>query len=289
MSAPIFFMHRGNEPYLSFSLQQAKCSNPHAEVILIGKPANRGHGGPHVRHAFLGDYFAGAALFSNVYKHDSPNTREYNLFCFQRWFVLRDYMCRHGITEGYYLDSDVMLYANMRNSHLRRHPFELCWTTYVHIDPLKQLCEMMMGAFADPASFSHLRHHTRQLGHPAVSDMIAFDLFYSHVLGNTRTYGFHQDGLYDYNLHHCSGFEMQGGFKKIYWSGGALYGNLLAEHRFLRINSLHFQGGAKIYMSHFHTPHLPSGRNETFYFHYGAQTWVMSDYATAAISGDGMP
>lgn len=91
----IIFVHTGNAYYLELALSQAKISNPNADIILLGDKYNNKY--PYINHFLISDYFESAKEFSEVFFNYSPNKREYELFCFQRWFVIKDFLIRNKI------------------------------------------------------------------------------------------------------------------------------------------------------------------------------------------------
>ncbi|KJD33398.1 hypothetical protein PK35_05950 [Tamlana nanhaiensis] len=62
----------------------------------------------------INEYTKSADEFSRYYKHMSTNSYKFELICFQRWFVLKDFVNKNSINETFiYLDSDVLVYQNL--------------------------------------------------------------------------------------------------------------------------------------------------------------------------------
>jgi len=114
MSFPIVFIHTGYSDYMEYSLRQAKQTNPDAEIILLGDEANDRF--PFVTHVNIKDYFKSASEFAKIYKHFSTNPYHYELFCIQRWFILKEYMEQNNIEEVFVCDTDVMIYSNIKDT-----------------------------------------------------------------------------------------------------------------------------------------------------------------------------
>lgn len=112
-SNKIFFIHRGNSWYLKYTLSQMHYFNPESEIILLGDQSNNKY--DFVSHYDISDYSQGIDDFASVYKHLSPNGYSYEIFCFQRWIVLRNFVKTHKI-EGsfFYFDSDVLIFSNIQ-------------------------------------------------------------------------------------------------------------------------------------------------------------------------------
>lgn len=108
--APVIFIHRGMSKYLRTTVLCAK--KCHNKVILLGDDTNKG---------LEGDWYSiekyGSALFEQfrkVYVNLSPNDKGFELVCFERYFVLLEFMKRNSLKEGLVIDSDVLLLINSR-------------------------------------------------------------------------------------------------------------------------------------------------------------------------------
>jgi hypothetical protein len=281
MSIPIIFLHRTDDSYLSFVLRQAKLTNPHSEVVLIGSPPNSKYAVNGIKHALIDDYFTGAAEFASVYKHLSPCEYYYNLFCFQRWFVLRDYMRSHHLRECWAIDSDVMLYADMKQRDFTYFASENTITSYTAISEIEDLCKLTLEHFSDPQLYEQLKEYTRLSGHVtsgqlAVSDMVTQRLYFETMLNRSRCHGFFGSSLFDTNLTFSfPGVEMLDNKKKIYLIDGGLFFKKRDSGEYLRVNSLHFTTGAnKKYIPYFYMPNYSPILKGSYYFNYESCHWI---------------
>ena len=107
----IIIAHKGNPFYLKYVLDQCKSSNPNANVILLGDKSNNKY--PFIKHAMLSDYFQGASEFAEKYRHMNTTPFEFELFCYQRWFAIYEYMLEQNLKDVWCMDSDVLLYCNI--------------------------------------------------------------------------------------------------------------------------------------------------------------------------------
>ena len=87
---PIIFLHNTNSDYLKYSLGQAKRSNPESAIYLIGNDSNDCYN--FVEHHSFSNYFQGAIEFSKIYKHYNTTSYKYEVFCFQRWYILLEFL-----------------------------------------------------------------------------------------------------------------------------------------------------------------------------------------------------
>lgn len=277
MPLPILFIHRGDEDYVRFCLQQAKMSNPLSDVILLGNAGNRKHANERIRHEMMQPYFQGAAEFAGIYRHVSPNAYEYNLFCLQRWYILRDFMRMSGISVCCYLDSDVMLYTDINDPKYRNFSFEFTWTSFVSLPELERFCTFLTSCFFEDRLFEQVESYTWQIGQPAVSDMVLFSLYAEKLTKYRTVYGIFEHDCFDHNLNVASqGIEAaEDGKKNVYLRNGSLFFRHAASGRFFRVNSLHFQGPpAKRYIPYFYSPHLPRDAEQTLLFDYATCQWL---------------
>ena len=110
-SLPIIFIHRSNSDHLKYSLAQAHRSNPQSTIFLLGDPSNDVYN--FVEHRPMTEYSRDAAEFQKIYKHYSTHGVDFELICFQRWFILREFLVTYSIPQCLYLDSDIMLYTDV--------------------------------------------------------------------------------------------------------------------------------------------------------------------------------
>lgn len=283
-TVPVVFIHRGDDDYLAFSLQQAKRSNPQSDVVLIGDASNGKYASESVHHCMIDRYFESAGRFAEVYKHQSGNAYDYELFCFQRWFVLKDFMKANGLERCCYLDSDIMLYANVNDPAY--HGFTNVWAmlTINTMSTLEDLCYLIDVYFRNPDLYEYVSSYSRNLGFQGLNDMVFSSLFLDHW----PQYKQHLDGVFgdsffDGNIRHplhvslpaggSATVEMLDGKKKVYRRQGELYAKA-GDDYWVKINSLHFQGETKSYMAYFLAPGEPASTEQVHYFDFGSTQWL---------------
>jgi hypothetical protein len=266
-SLPIIFIHQSNSEHLKYSLAQARQSNSNSSIFLLGDSSNNAY--EFVQHQFIADYFSGAAQFKNIYKHYSTNGFDFELICFQRWFILQEFLKTHGIGQCLYLDSDIMLYADVTKEQKKFEQFDftLCWNTIGcvfflnRLQGLDEYCQFLMDIYTQKDKY----HYDKMLAHYAVRrknrlaggvcDMTAFDLFSEVNFGQVGEASHIIDGsVYDPNINMPNpGFEMENGIKKITWKDDYPWGTHIRTGETIRFNSLHFNGRVKKLMSQFYT------------------------------------
>lgn len=72
--------------------------------------------------------------FKKIYIHLSPNGYEYELFCFERYFILLEYMEQYGLKECIMLDSDACTFTNYSEHHFQDYEAAASWPYYKDTD-----------------------------------------------------------------------------------------------------------------------------------------------------------
>jgi hypothetical protein len=270
-SLPIVFIHRSNSAYLKYSLSQAQATNPRSPVILIGDRSNDCY--DFVVHREIDEFFQGAAEFENIYTHFSTQSPSFELICFQRWFILRDFLLANKIPRCLYLDSDTMLYTDVTQDSEKFAHFDFtlshqtsgCTFFLNRVEALAGFCQFLMDVYSkkDRYFYDKLVAHyavTRRHGlKGGVCDMTAFQLYGENHFGEIGEVAHIIDeSVYDPAITISRpGFEMEGGVKKIVWRNDLPYGKHLRTGREIRFNSLQFHGsGSKSLISQFYTGKL---------------------------------
>ena len=264
----IVFIHQGNDDYLSVALRCARRSNPEADIFLIGDESNDIF--DFVRHYNIKEYSDGASQLAKVYKHFSSNSYQFELFCIQRWFVLRDFMHRQNLSDCFYADSDVLIFADLKTEWQKfsRFDFTLSDGTFAgepfwnSREALDSFCSFVENIYSrkDQLHYDKMINVWEEIRHSGnaggICDMTFFGFYkiaHPEIVGETTA--IIDDSTYDNSITSCRNgdvvFVMRGGIKKIFWvSGDDRPWGLLqgSKDRFVAFNSLHFQGRAKLHM-----------------------------------------
>ena len=265
---PIVFVHYGSSSELSLVLSLAVRRNPNSSVILLGDSGSLGISG--VEYFDFHNYFESAGKFEKIYCHLSAYSQQFELFCFQRWFIVRDFMRRHGLKSCFHADSDVLLMGDLM---LEKQRLPLCDMTLSfghagfcgHNSYINNL--HVLEAFC-----SHVEEEFSK-GEECLQRQIGFnrlEMFFElrnniEPLNDMRLWrSFRQEGLFQFadsarvidwsTFDHYlgspqSGYEMEGNAKKFTWKGGFPYcfhARLAIPIRFV---SIHCQGPSKAHLS----------------------------------------
>lgn len=284
MPKSVIFMHYGNSSYLGHSLSQAKKSNPNTDVILLGDDSNNNYS--FVNHIKI-NLGKSVEEFNKVYKHMSSNPYEYEIFCIQRWFILRDFMSQYNMNQCYYQDSDVMLYTDV-NKEAFSH-FDLSFfggfsghTTFINnVNALDDFCTFIMKCYTDKSRLSRLENIYQGLLEKhlpgGICDMTLIDHYCQqsqYTICNLEKVV--DDTTFDHNINVVQDYEHWFGRKKIYRTNSGIFCKNIPLNRYVMFYSLHFQGDTKIFMKHF-AAELPEGYDELFTFDYSSCRWMKAD------------
>ena len=254
MAIPIILIHRSNSNYLPYTIAQAKWTNPRSRLFLLGDESNRYE---LVDHKVIADYMDSATQFAQVYRHLSTNPVEYELFCFQRWFILKDFMARQALEQCFYLDSDVMLYEDITLDQQRLASFQIALTADVPstvfvnaFAALERFCSFVFNLYQNPDSLQSIeaafREQLQNTTATSISDMFAFAEYRqqdAQTVGNLLE--IKDDSTYDAGMTTSDGFELINGLKNIHFKQQQPFGQHLDSGKTIRFKVLHFQGRAK--------------------------------------------
>lgn len=265
MSLPIVLIHHNDSEYLIYSLSQAKKWNPQSPIILLGDNNNSHY--DFVEHYNTLNYSDEAKEFAKIYRHYSPNNFSYELFCFQRWLVLKNFMTASKLEKCLYIDSDVLLYTNVTEDQKKfaKFAFTLSAGTSPHcvyinsLNALDSLCNYMFAVYTDPlvvermeVKFQERIQRNDPIG--GISDMTIFWLFAQINSGNIgEITTIIDNSTYDHNINLSLEFEMRDGRKNIYFLGEQPFCKHLMLDKTIRFNAIHFQGSAKRYIKEYLT------------------------------------
>ena len=258
----IIFIHRGSQYYLFLALAQARASNPESEIVLLGD--NQALMNPdfflqyRINFDLISSYLNSASIFKKIYVHDSSNTFEYERFCFERWFIVKDYIEKNGITKNFCcLDSDAILYAHVGNVfNLLKSDLNTCdcvgpqFLFFKSIDILKQYCNFITSVFIDESVKRELYtfiSKNRAILPSHINDMATLGLFAKKKalvdIGIESEIGV----IFDENVIFSQGLITNFFGKRIFRVHGASYFKRRSGE-YIRAGGIHAQGQSKQFM-----------------------------------------
>lgn len=119
----IVFCHYGDAPYLRYTLQSARLTNPDRPVVLLGDGANEATAAQAgVRHVHFERYAYGEdwETFDRVFRpvqgrlhRQHKGGRDWLRFVFERWFFVRNFVASESASPFWHFDSDVMIATSL--------------------------------------------------------------------------------------------------------------------------------------------------------------------------------
>lgn len=264
---PIIFFHTGYSEYMPHTIKQAKETNE--RVILLGDKSNQHL---EVEHYLNGDLIdSDLACFFKHYKHFSTNGQLFEVACFARWFVIKNFLLEHNLDSCVYLDTDIMVYSDLSKE---LQPFvektasflypkdqpKNRWAASGHSsywprEGLVKFCNFINKIYTTEEGINTLEqkwnYHVEADKGGGICDMSLFHLFYNSLEpGEVAILSdVHNDSTFDDNINSSENYykeeyRMKDGFKEIKWENGMPYGYNLKRNTWIRFNTLHFQGGS---------------------------------------------
>ncbi len=254
-TARIVFLHRGPSPYLYYVVKQARHWNPSAEIIVLSDIAR-----PELRRSAnvvpIEHFGGGAEELARIYQHHSTNSHGFELFCFQRWFILREYLAAHPAARLVHLDSDVLTFTEFEPEFARLGAFDVGIVGFqgpqsmliAHPGFVTALCDHITRLFTEEAAelaamYAKWRETTDST---AVSDMHALHTLLASGQFRKLDLAMVRDGsAYDGVIHEADGFAFADGQKRLTWREGQPWGARADSGAPVRFQTLHCQGHSK--------------------------------------------
>jgi len=249
---PVILINWGCQSHLPSVIEHAQRYNKN--VFLIGDSTNN-HLATHFK---ISDYSERSSSFAKLYQNLSTNSHTIELFCFQRWFILEEFMALQGIKQCLYIDSDVLLYADAEYEIKNYDYFDFTLThrccgstSFFKYDGLKKLCSFIMETYSNKSSYDYEKiasHYQIRQKHGlpgGVCDMTLLEFYSYKICGCVGEMMYINRGTtWDHNINESDqGFEMKNGIKNIQFINHLPYCRIGNE--MIRFNSLHLQGPAK--------------------------------------------
>ncbi len=259
---PIIIVNKGKPYYLQYVINQARLFNPDNDIILLGDKENSILSG--VKHAYISDYFDNAKDFEKVYKHMSTNSYGFELFCFQRWFCVLEYVLKNNIDSFLCMDSDFLLYDSVDEiyKYIDSYDFTICRKitpncSFFKTTSLQVFCRFIRDLYLNQKYLAELKKLYTGLMKEGrkggICDMTAFGLYQKYISKNVFDLSIPFRGIaVDDCLLYSNGYEMSSSSdlmghysKRIYWINNLPYGRFLETGEYIRFLGIHLQGGAK--------------------------------------------
>jgi hypothetical protein len=260
---PVIFIHTGLQEYLFYTLKQATKFNDN--VYLIGDINPNLNA---INFFNMQEYNQEFDFFEKNYIHLTTTPFNYELFCYKRWFVLKNFMESKKIDVVFYCDSDVLLFSNIEKEWINFNQYDLTLlhrtapvSSFITYRGITNFCNMLQEIYNNKNSYHYKKiasHYDvrKEFNLPGgVCDMTLFEYFhYNHDLGGGpgrvgEMMGIINDSTYDHNINTSDqDFSMKNGLKNVKIKDGIPYVYNEKLKKDIKFNSLHFQGGSKYFI-----------------------------------------
>jgi len=261
---PVILIHNGFQDYVKYSILQASKYN---HVYLISD-VNPLLDIDEFKWFDIEEYMYDFENFRLNYMHLNTTPYSFELFCFYRWLILKNFMTKNNLDVVFYIDSDVMLYVDVEYEWDNYCEFDMTlshrtaaissFMTLRGVTNFWGSCENIY-ANKDTYDFQKIKSHfdIRQLHKlpGGVCDMTLFEHFHynaglgggpgrigemMHIIDNCT---------YDHNINaEDQDFEMKNGIKHVKFNIIHPYVYNKRLKRNVLFKALHCQGGAKSLM-----------------------------------------
>lgn len=254
---PLITFHQGNPFFLKHVLAHASYYNSDSIIYLLGDESNQHLKSENIKHFFIKDFYLSAQQFSSIYKHLSSNTIDFELRCFSRWFIIRDFMTAYNIDTAFVFDSDLLLFTNISEElkNVIDYDFTFCSqntpiSTILHLKSLNKFIDMLNYLYGTADGFEKLKKtyqenffndRNERIKVGGISDMTMFDIYRTEVSDNVLDISIPRcQSCFDIGINNVDDFERKNGYKKIHWINNLPYCRYGNEKTLVRMCSLHF-------------------------------------------------
>lgn len=265
----VLITHLGSSPYLEICVRRAmKAAN---RVVLLGDEQNADLGiGEHhlVTDPSLQD---GIGEFRSAYQHWSRSQKvDFERFCIERWFLIRNFLRRENLDGCLAIDSDVLLFGNVAEESMRFSAYSMTlgrWDSVRAVphcnflrgrEAIEDFCSYVMDVYSNSGKLNQLAVINRKKFKSAwISDMSllaswgASSRFPIGYLENTVAEGVGFDSCLD-DIRTYVGRRFLPGvlkpWKRITFRDGVPYATIRSNGLTIPMKCIHYHGRMKILM-----------------------------------------
>lgn len=261
MEIPVILIHKGYSDYLQHTIRMSSKNN---KTYLISDT------NPNVfceNFIFINsqDYLELLTEFTPHYEHMNTTPFNYELFCYHRWFMLKEFMEKNQIDNVFYIDSDVLLFENISNEWVNFNQYDITLlhrtaaiSSFITKKGIDNFCNMLLLIYKnkDGYPFKKIKSHytIRQqsgLG-GGVCDMTLLEFFHYHSEygGGPGRVGemmnIINESTYDHNINaEDNDYDFVNNLKNIQIINKKPFVFNKHLNKLIKFNTIHFQGGAK--------------------------------------------
>lgn len=181
MHIPCIYIHNGNSHYLDDIFALTRHFNKNNRIILIGDSDNYNVAIKYnIEHYLIKDY-------NEIipYHHVSVNTIDYEKFCFNRWFILKNFLLVNNLDKFVYSDSDNAILYNFNtidytNAFIGHSTVIVPNVFFSCNDTLQKICDYYLNLYNQNFNnflclikeSKYITYHNDDINYPHFSDMM---------------------------------------------------------------------------------------------------------------------
>ncbi len=265
----IAIIHTRFAKYLVYTLKKLRETNKNANIFLISDREYKEYSKYSIFVDIKKVTKEEAVNFKNKYIHLGKSNSSYEMFCMQRWIILKDFMKEYNINQCFHMDSDVLIFSNLDEALI---PFckynislahNLALTMYIKdIQVLEEFSKYLLFKYSDEKELNKLKnmyYNTDRVNNGvagSISDMDLSREFFSNFnlpVGNLSE--IENDSIFDSAIVYGDPyFEMlkkeKYQMKKIFFENDIPFCNHSKDgiNKKIRFHSLHFVVWTKLYI-----------------------------------------
>lgn len=289
-SIPLIFVHNGNQLYLKYALINAFNTQKDSKIYLLTDKNKNSFSAKDfpkkMRERIIiidsSLYNRESNNFSTIYKHMSPNSKEFELICFYRWFIIKSFALENNIEKFFCCDSDTLVFNDLTQIALTRLNGKeisivnkICpCCTYFTKQSIQLFCNFIITQYTDKQKLQKLENIYKEkiesnLG--GICDMTMFPLYEEAFPNSIHDFGniVEIQGkffVFNDNISITKGFVEKNSIKKIKFIKKIPYG-FSTDNKIVCFDILHCQGIHKYYIGKYgHIPLILKIQNFFTYF-----------------------
>lgn len=273
----IIFIHKWYSEYVKYALLSAKKYNDDSNIYLITdniQKSQKDYWLDFVRYINLSDYVDGLEELKSKYIHLSNNIYEFELFCIQRWFIIKNFVEKNNIDIFFHADSDCLIYSNL-DEYYKKYllEYDFCYTAWCghfmfsNVECINWYCESILSSYSELEKIKYLNEYRKwkyfleynfnwayyRDETKSVTDIVLLDIY---IKDSSRKYNFknlniiHDNQLFDNNYWVSEWFRTFMTLKSLKFKNWIPY--WINNWKEIKFNWIHFQWKNKKFMKYFY-------------------------------------
>ncbi|MEK6958766.1 MAG: hypothetical protein AABW59_01840 [archaeon] len=248
---PIVILHKSDSFYLNYCIASIKKYNPGGKIFLLCEGTKENF--DLVDKLPISNFNRYSGKLRKIYVHKNTSNPLIELFCIERWLILKDFMEKRKFKRIFTMDSDVLLFEDINKDSKNYSRFDVILAkgasaglTFINNKKvLDKYCEIVLDFY---------RHKVGKVEYESnntITDMSFWkELKRREVLNIGELTDALAGAVYDAGLLiEQNGIMMDNGMKRILFKDSLPYGETKGST--IRLKCLHCQGPTKFYMKHF--------------------------------------